>query len=97
MIGILIGLLGWLGYTLAPGRRGAAKLPLLFASTLLCLLAGTGITRLVCALSGQVVDTVHLAAYTFIGFVLGVVILLFMQLIAFLFRDKEMSGVIDLE
>ncbi len=96
-ISIFIGLLGWLGYTLAPGRRGAAKLPLLFASTLLNLLAGTGIASLVCAISGQAVDTVPLAAYTFIGFILGVVILLFMQLVAFMFRDKEMTGVIDLE
>ncbi|MBR6537957.1 MAG: hypothetical protein IKT67_12240 [Lachnospiraceae bacterium] len=97
IIGILIGLLGYLGYTLAPGRRGAAKLPLLFASTLLCLLAGTGIAGLVCAISGQTVDTVQLSAYTFIGFILGVVILLILQLVAFMFRDKKMTGVIDLE
>ncbi|MBE5930177.1 MAG: hypothetical protein E7268_03835 [Lachnospiraceae bacterium] len=96
-IGIFIGVLAWLGYTLAPGRRGAATLPLLFASALLNLLAGTGIAGLVCAISGQAVDTVQLSAYTFIGFILGVVILLLLQLVAFLFRDKEMTGVIDLE
>ncbi len=96
-IGIFIGLLAWLGYTIAPGRRGAAKLPLLFASTLIELIVGTGIAGLVCTISGQEVDTVQLAAYTFIGFILGVVILLAMQLVAFMFRDKEMTGVIDLE
>ena len=96
-IGIFIGVLAWLGYTLAPGRRGAATLPLLFASALLNLLAGTGITVLVCTISGQAVDTVPFAAYTFIGFILGVVILLLLQLVAFMFRDKELTGVIDLE
>ncbi len=89
--------LAWLGYTLAPGRRGAATLPLLFTSTLLNLLAGTRIAGLVCAISGKAIDIVQLFAYTFIGFILGVVILLFMQLVAFMFRDKEMTGVIDLE
>lgn len=96
-IGIFIGLLGWLGYTLAPGRRGAAKLPLLFASTLLNLIVGTGIAGLVCAISGQAVDTVLLAVYTFIGFILGVVILFAMQFVEFIFRDKGLTGVIDLE
>lgn len=96
-VGILIGLLGWLGYTLAPGRRGGGKLFLLFASTLLSMIVGTAIAGLVCTIAGLAVDTVQLAAYTFIGFVLGVVILLAMQLVAFLFRDKEMTGVIDLE
>ena len=72
-------------------------LPLLFISTLLNLLAGTGIAGLVCAISGQTVDTVQLSVYTFIGFILGVVILLLLQLVAFLFRDKKMTGVIDLE
>jgi len=52
---------------------------------------------LVCAISGQTVDTVQLSVYTFIGFILGVVILLLLQLVAFLFRDKKMTGVIDLE
>lgn len=96
-IGIFIGLLGWLGYTLAPGRRGGFKLLLLTASTLLSLFVGTGITVLVCTISGQAVDTVPFAAYTFIGFILGVVILLLLQLVAFMFRDKKMTGVIDLE
>lgn len=96
-IGIFVGLLGWLGYLIAPGRRGAATLPLLFASALLNLLAGTGIAGLVCTISGQAVDTVQLSAYTFIGFILGVVILLLLQLVAFMFRDKKMTGVIDLE
>lgn len=61
------------------------------------MIVGTGIAGLVCAISGQAVDTVQLAAYTFIGFILGVVILLLMQLVEFMFRDKEMTGVIDLD
>ncbi len=97
VIGIFIGLLGWLGYTIAPGRRGGIKLLLLFASTLLSLIAGTGIAGLAFTLSGHAVNTVLLAAYTFIGFILGLVILLAMHFIEFIFLHDKMTGVIDLE
>lgn len=101
VVGILLGLLGWLGYTFAPGRRGGRKLLILLATIILCELLGSGISALFCCLTHAPIESSYIFARSLLGFFFSLVLLVTIHIVETCTyhsnRREGLTGIVDLE